>query len=171
MGLIMLLYPVFDAHHCVFRMLRILSAIPDADHELERIRIMDFYLVFPQMLTQVRFPKGFTKTRKALLRYNNSYNDVQDAHRTMIRMEPIQHAALSTLASHGLLDSERYRKQVVRRTNTPIPASLQQAVSEANDKEQQIIELFHGPLSQIGLYGFAGLKARTDLFEYRYDSV
>ena len=47
----MLVYhPAFDMHHCVFRMVRLLNRLPVGSCQVERMRILDFYLLFPSLI-------------------------------------------------------------------------------------------------------------------------
>lgn len=48
----MLIYhPAYDAYHCVFRMLLIAERVSGI--EVEKARILDFYLVFPGMVKKI----------------------------------------------------------------------------------------------------------------------
>ncbi|MBR1682035.1 MAG: hypothetical protein IJ700_01520 [Bacteroidaceae bacterium] len=43
--------PAFDLYHTIWRMAHILQCVgPDESYEVERMRIWDFYLLFPSML-------------------------------------------------------------------------------------------------------------------------
>ncbi|WP_373865834.1 ABC-three component system middle component 5, partial [Acinetobacter radioresistens] len=45
---------------------------PNDSIELERVFIIDFYLVFPSALSTIDFPKGFKKIKNVIL--NNNYS-------------------------------------------------------------------------------------------------
>lgn len=166
----MLIYhPAFDTHHCAFRLLRLLERLPKVPYPIEKIRILDFYLLFPSELVSVRFPQDALRFKKEFRRTSNPYERIEDPHRVFSRLEPIQLAALRTLASHGVIDQAQLSEGKALRSGSPIPASLARLIDTANTRFPAAIELLSGPLSAIDLYGKSGLKARTDLFEYRYD--
>ena len=44
----MIIYnPAFDIYHCVYRMISILSNLVNEKIEVDKLRILDFYMVFP----------------------------------------------------------------------------------------------------------------------------
>lgn len=50
-----------------------------------------------------------------------------------------------------------------------VPNSLQPIVDSAVTQHSDLLTLLTGEFAKIDLYGASGLKARTGLFEYRYD--
>lgn len=166
----MLIYnPAFDTHHCIFRLLRLLTALPDASYELERIRILDFYLLFPATLNRVRFPRAALRHKRAAIGDFNRYERIEDPRRILNRLEPYQLSALRYLAARELIDVAIFAEGRVRRSSVPIPSELTGMIAEANRVERELVALLTGPFRDVELYGASGLKARTQLFEYRYD--
>lgn len=166
----MLIYhPAFDIHHCTFRLLRILETLPRELHPADRIRILDFFLLFPGEIEDVRLPSSARDLRKSLDIYRNRYDRVLDKPLVFSRLEPVQAAALKTLAGHRLIDREQLGRGVVLRTEAPLPTSLQTAVSAAPDSDVAALLAVIVQLGSINPYGKSGLKGRTDLLEFRYD--
>jgi len=167
----MLIYhPAFDMHHCVFRILLLLSEMPESVYEIDRIKILDFCLLFPYHLQQVTFPTNARSYRKALP-HLNPYDKLEDPHRILHRLTPYQLTALNCLASYNLIDSELLSKGQVKRTNQKIPRELTIALEKAKQRDYGILSILIGPFALIDLYGPNGLKARTGLLEYKYDAV
>ena len=52
-----------------------------------------------------------------------------------------------------------------------LPAQLVRELESATAARTELLRLLTGPFKTIDLYGQDGLKARTGLFEYRYDPV
>lgn len=166
----MLLYhPAFDIYHAAFRLLRLLDKLPRSPHDLERIRILDFYLLFPNQIGDIKLPKEAIRFRKLLESPETPYAAIQDPRRIFSELEAYQMTALKLLASANLIDIRGLAEGKISRTDQPIPQKLSAAMNSSNDRSADLIELLAGPLSNIDLYGKSGLKARTDLFEYRYD--
>lgn len=166
----MLVYhPVFDIYHGVFRILQLLTKLPEAEIEIEQIRILDFYLLFPDQIANIRFPRDAVKYKKYLKKERKRYSKMNDPLAIYVRVEPYQIAALKYLASHNLIDADLLKKKKVRRTNKPINQDLMTAIDVSNEANQINLELLTGPLREIGLYGPNGLKARSKLSEYKYD--
>lgn len=86
-------------------------------------------------------------------------------------MENIQLSALKSLISYDLLDAEEFKDGKVKRTNKEITSPLLQRIKEANAENHNLITLITGPLASFNLYGHLGLKERTNLIEFKYDSI
>lgn len=168
----MLVYhPAFDMHHCVFRMVRLLNRLPQGDYHVERIRILDFYLLFPGQIPSFRFPRTLLSHRKTFTGKDNRYEQLADPYRIFLRLAPFQQEALGCLAAHCLIDPTRLAKGMVARTGSALPTRLRNTAEEADKITPTVIGLLTGPLMDVDLYGKDGLKARSDLFEYRYDPI
>lgn len=166
----MLVYhPAFDMHHCVFRMVRLLNRLPPGDYHVERLRILDFYLLFPGQIPSFRFPQPLVRQRKTFAGKDNRYEKLTDPYRIFLRLAPFQQEAIGCLAAHGLIAATRLAEGMVVRTGSALPARLRATAEEADSLSPAVIGLLTGPLMDIDLYGKDGLKARSDLFEYRYD--
>ncbi len=166
----MLIYhPAFDIYNCVFRMLQLLTHMKQEDVELDRLRIWDFYLTFPNEARNISFPstlselKGIFKKKES-----NPYEDLIDPKRIIERMKSFQLSALKCIASHGLIDSKSLSKNIVKRTEKPIPEELEKKFNELSIEKANIIKLIVG-FWELPLYGKLGLKDRTGLIEFKYD--
>jgi hypothetical protein len=165
----MLLYhPAFDIYHAIFRILRILESLPKQSIEIERLRIYDFYVLFPGELYKFRFPTALVKEKRRF-RSNNCYQIINDPKRLFFRLEPYQHCALKTLAARQFIDANLFLEGKVIRSDKELPRGLDTAIKTANEKPDSVINLLTGPFLNLDLYGNSGLKGRSDLFEYRYD--
>ena len=170
LGIDMLTYhPAFDFYHCIFRMLRLLERLPKTPHELVKLRILDFYLLFPSELKGFEFPRNI-QTKKRNFQKENIYERIEDPKRILMRLEPFQITACKSLCSHGLIDPKVFDEGKILRTSLPLPESLLAKIGESNLTEPEPIGLLTGPFNNIDLYGKSGLKKRSDLFTYRYDA-
>lgn len=166
----MLLYhPAFDIYHCIFRLLLLLSESYEKIYEIKQIRILDFYFVFPDQLAKVRFPKDARRYRKIIGDESSSYESIDNPQRIFLQLEPIQTAALNCLVSYGFIDSELYDQNKLMLTNKAIPSGLTEALEKTKSENEDLIDLLSGPFSKLELIGSQGLKARTNLLEFRYD--
>lgn len=164
----MLVYhPAFDIYNGAFRMLRILYFMKQSEVELDRIRIWDFYLTFPNEVSKITFPQDLIKLKKIFKdRQNNPYEDIMDPRKIAERMRPYQISALKYLVSHGLIDSERFLESIVKRTDKTLPKTLEKEIIDISTEQENIIKLVQG----FGKLTLWGLKERTGILEFRYDS-
>jgi len=166
----MLIYhPAFDIYNCVFRMLQLLSYMKQDEVEVDRLRIWDFYLTFPNEARNISYPSSLSELKNIFKKKApNPYEDLIDAKRIIERMKSYQLSALKCIASYDLIDSELLAKNIVRRTNNEIPAELSNKFNELTIEKQNIIKLIVG-FWELPLYGKYGLKNRTGLIEFKYD--
>jgi len=167
----MLIYhPIYDEYHCVFRILRLLEVVASKNIEVDRLRVLDFYLLFPSLLPRVKMPQSARKYRKMVHDTFGPYENIHDPYKVFIQLEPFQQGALCCLVSCGLLDASGLKQGFAKRTPKTLPAPLANSIRRANETDRDLIGLLAGPLFDLDFYGPDGLKARTGLMEYRYDS-
>jgi len=166
----MLVYhPAFDIYNCVFRMLQLMTSMKQNEVELDKLRIWDFYLTFPNEARKISYPSDLSELKKIFKsKQENPYEDLIDPKRIIERMKPYQISALKCIASYGLIDSKLLSKNVVTRTEKEIPQDLLSKFSDLTIEKSNIIKLLVG-FNELPLYGKMGLKYRTGLIEFKYD--
>jgi hypothetical protein len=167
-------HAAFDVFHAVFRQFKIREllkegfAVPE-----EQIRIVDFYLVFPSRLGNVRLPKDKIRFRKLLTKLSKirPYSELPEDSVLFSRMRPIQEAAFHTLSIADFSDRDARKIGVLKRTSKPTPQVIETHIAAWKAEEEETIELFRSMLTEFELLGENGLKSRSGLGEYRYDAV
>lgn len=137
--------------------------------EVDKARLLDFYLLFPSTIASIRLPSDLLEIRKVAKDIANVYHDPASPLSTFRDMRHIQGAALKCIAAAGLIDRGRYESGFVTRTTAAIPEALKNKVDEFLTARQPIADLLLDGLASIPLRGHDGLKHRTELMEYRYD--
>lgn len=147
-------------------MLQLLSMMEETEIELDKLRIWDFYLTFPNEARQITFPKDLFELKKIFKnKPDNPYEDLIDPKRIAERMNQYQLSALRYLASYGLVDNHLFQKNIIKRTDKELPKELQEKLLEINTEKENIIKLVKG----FNFLALRGLKERTGLLEFRYD--
>jgi hypothetical protein len=166
----MLIYhPAFDAYHATLRMLALLAF--DKGFDVEKARILDFYLAFPSAMLSMRLPAELSQVRAMLRQQENVYRDPVSAKRTFAEIRHVQMAAFGCLAAGGLIDSEKLEAGTVQRTQKPLPGALRSALNGFIENELPVLEVLTTKVAGIPTAGPNGLKDRSGLLEYRYDPV
>jgi hypothetical protein len=166
--------PAFDPLHAMYRALRIREG---ADSELRvprgLFRILDFYLLFPESLKDVRFRQKHRglKTRAMAIKRAPAYGPRPEDAVLFERMRPFQEAALDTLALHGFFVPEALADGWVEPGREALPPELDKRIRRINDDEAALIEALRVIAADYPLEGAGGLKDRTGLLEHRYDAV
>lgn len=150
-------------------MLQLLNYMKQSEVELDRLRIWDFFLTFPNEARNISYPNALTELKRIFKKKpENPYEDLIDSKRIIERMKPYQISALKCIASYGLIDSALFSKNIIKRTEKVIPKELLDRFNDLSDEKANILKLVVG-FNELPLYGKAGLKFRTGLIEFRYD--
>lgn len=165
----MLIYnPIYDLFHYTFRQLQILHHV-QSEIQIEKMRILDFYLTFPSEIVRIRLPKEAQSFRKYLRELENPYDLLLDKKRLFLKMEPYQVSASNFLSSLGLIESNLLEEGLIKKTSFYLPEELMSQIELRNKQNAQIINIITQILMKINLNGPDGLKARTNLMEHKYD--
>ncbi len=167
----MLIYnPTYDVYHGVFRVLRILETLEIKPYRIEFIRIADFYFLFPQLFSEIRMPNKYRKLKKQMADSKNNYNEVPN-HKGLLReLLKCQLMAIKSVAGAGLIDKDNFQKGIVIRSSKELPEKLFELIDLDKEHRGYINDVILA-LSEITLQGPNGLKARTNLMEFRYDII
>jgi len=167
----MLIYnQAYDLYHTIFRILQITEKTNDK-LEIDKLRILDFYLAFPTELLHLKAFRGFKKYEKYIKAKANKYERVIDRKRLFFKMEHIQTSAIKALISYGIFDADEYKNGRIKRTELNLSEDILKRLNEANKEDENLITLITGPLASMDLFGHLGLKVRTNLIDFKYDTV
>ncbi|HDL7428985.1 TPA: hypothetical protein PXN84_003222 [Yersinia enterocolitica] len=164
----MLIYhPAFDAYHCLFRMIALIDHVQCV--EVDKARILDFYLTFPSLVATIRMPPTLSYAKKTARLYSNVYHDPISPRSTFKDMYHIQNSALKCLVATGLIELKDFENGKIYRTDLEIPDALLLSMSVFLNKKKDVYDFILESLSSFHLTGRDGLKDRTNLMEFRYD--
>jgi hypothetical protein len=167
--------PAFDLYHSIFRMAHIVNRLEDGEwFEIDKVRIWDYYLLFPSKLYDLSIKQTEKEVREARKRWieknRNPYEYSGNNRKLFEWIKPVQVSALSCLVSCGILSKDDYLNDKVCVSNRE---ALRMFVEQAGD----LTATERNTLSFLGLFsrsmplsGANGLKARTDLLESKYDA-
>ncbi|WP_291152286.1 ABC-three component system middle component 5 [Flavobacterium sp. UBA7680] len=167
----MLVYhSAFDMYHCIYRLIQLLSNLKEEYVELERLRIWDYYLAFPNEMAKIRYEKGNKDIQNLFPKKYNPYEAVIDNRIIFEKMKPYQMTAIKTLASYGLIKKDYLTENRITKIDKILFDNLLKNYEPLSDREDNIIRIMTSYFYQMPLYGEKGLKDRTNLLEYRYDA-
>ena len=166
--------PAFDPYHSIFRMAHILLKMSEQKPvEIDRVRIWDFYLLYPVQLNHVSLKVDETEVREArrLLKLKETAFDYKGDIRKLFEwIRPIQVSALRCLVSCGILGRDEFESGRVRVAD---PGKLQDfigATGPLSVRESNILSFLSLCFGGMPLTGIYGMKYRTKLLESRYDA-
>lgn len=165
----------FDLYHTIFRFLQFLNRFDYGSLiEVERLRIWDFYFLFPSKIHEIRLKQNesdIRKLRKDFIRDSkNPYETISEDRKIFEKIKPYQLAALNCIASYGIIDKALLNQQRISIVNKDILNDFVNSFEELSAKERNIISLMTSHFYQVSLFGTDGLKSRTNLMESKYDA-
>ena len=164
-------HPAFDSYHCAFRILLLLESMNKPVVEVDKIRIWDFYFLFPQEVKNITFTSSILALKREFQIDSNPYDKLLDPKRIFERMKPYQMAALKHLAAYGFIDPQELSKSLIKRTDKPLPKELNPNMEALDSQQLSVIKLLQSPFNDIKFLGLKGFKDRTKLLDARYDQT
>lgn len=167
-------HPAFDLYHAVYRMILLLTHFKrDKYVEIERLRIWDYYMLFPNRMSKIKISRA-DHDIKTLIRdliathCDNPYERIYDDKKMFEKIKPYQMTAIKCLASYGIINKDYLSLNKVSIISEDI--LKQYAEIQPSPQEHNAIGLLTSFFYLMPLYGPNGLKARTQLIESRYDA-
>lgn len=168
----MLLYhPAQDANHCVFRTLLLLEHSVHENIDFDLYRLLDFYVLFPHLLKHIKpLPTELRAYKHLLSEIPEPFESMRNTKRIMYEIESIQTVAIHNLLAKRLLDIDSYKLNQLQRTTEPIPSELLAAIQSTELAQKEWFRVIANELPAINFGGKNGLKKRSGLMEFRYDT-
>ncbi|WP_423740513.1 ABC-three component system middle component 5 [Flavobacterium columnare] len=165
----------FDYYHCIFRIIHLLTHFKRNEYvELDRLRIWDFYLLFPEQVFEIRLKRNESDIKALMKKYikkkNNPYNEVYNNKKVFEKIRPYQMTAINCLASYGIIDKELLKENRVSIISEELLTKYSNNFIQISDKEKNVIAIMTSHFANISMFGPDGLKNRTKLMESKYDS-
>lgn len=164
-------HPAYDANHCVFRTLLILEHTVHEVIDLELYRLLDFYILFPHLLKHIcPLPAELRAYKRLLSKIPDPFESMLNTKRIMYELESLQTVALHNLLAKQLIDIDSFKSKQIRRTSEAIPPDLSAAIQSSEQAQNEWFRMVVNELPLINFGGKNGLKKRTGLMEFRYDT-
>jgi hypothetical protein len=168
----MLIYDyALDPYHCAIRILTICT-YGNAEKRLfqvDSVRILDYFLVYPSKLASSRLPLEHKSIRKQVRDIENPYRHSPGKRAAFERMKSIFHAASSGLGAAGMIDIDLLERGILKLNPNNIPPEMESAVHRFKARQSTVGNFILAVLSAYPVNGADGLKNRSGLLEYRYD--
>lgn len=163
--------PQNDIYYGIFRFLSILIRDSSKEYNIDLFKILDFYLLFPNFIPDIRVTNELLKDKNKFKQYKNAYAVEGNQKQIFNKLNKIQDKIIEILVSKNILNIAKIKIGIISlNPNIDIPFFLLQQIEVKNHENYNIFE-FLTKLSTLPFYGEDGLKDRTGLMEYRYDGV
>ena len=162
---------MYDPYHCALRLASILVDCPLPEIEWERLRLLDFYVTFPHLLTSLRLPQALRSRKGGLRSVPAPYESLPTPKRLFFQLCTIQDTAAKLLAAGGILDRGAFLNGRIALATGELPSQLGELLKSLQFRSSEWYALVTQELSRVPLYGRNGLKDRSGLMEFRHDPV
>ncbi len=166
--------PAFDLYHSIFRIAHILRKMEERKrYEIDCVRIWDFYMLYPNKLSNVLLKvdeKELREARKLLKLKETSYDYKGDIRKLFEWIKPFQLSALGCLVSCGILDKDAFEVGYVEVVNLDMLDTFVNKAGDISVHEKNVLHFLSFLFSGMPLTGVYGMKHRTKLMESKYDA-
>ena len=166
--------PAFDPYHAAFRVLRLSSLLSECEPiERDRFRILDFLLAFPFFIEQVKLKSEDRRFRAVSKKYHYliPFADLPERSVLFQYMELPHRSAVDTFLRVGILSEDVQNGRISIKKSPDFSLELNQRIQELNDSQSDLMDVLRSFCCDYEFLGSDGLKARTGLMEFRYDSI
>lgn len=165
----------FDLYHTVYRMMKLLAYFKnDGLIEIDRLRIWDYYLLYPNKMDKIRLKNNERDVKKVIrnfiLKKDNPYEMVINDRKMFEKIKPYQMTAIKCLASYGIINKDYLQENRISSINKDIFADYDDDFKNLSIQEENAIKLLTSHFYQVSMFGIDGLKSRTGLLESKYDA-
>ena len=168
-------HQAYDLYHTVYRLLQLLTYF-DRDNtvELDRLRIWDFYLLFPEKMYGIKLKREEKDISDIIKQYipkrDNPYEILLDNRKTFEKIKPYQLTALKCLASYGIVQKDLLNESKVNVVSKNLLQDYTSKFEPLSIREVNVIHLLTSHFYLMPMSGPFGLKERTKLLESKYDA-
>jgi hypothetical protein len=157
-------YASRDPYHCIFRMIRLMTA-KDEPIPLEQLRILDMFLMFPVLLHRLSLPVDI-KERFRQLKVTtpaNFFVRLPGTASVWQDLQLYQSTALKRLTGLGILKRDALRDHYASLDTTMVPDEIMTQAKAQNELAQPLIRLLVDDVASLPMTGKNGLVKRAGL--------
>ena len=164
-------HPATDFYHCWLRVSSILNSCGHTTIEVDRMRIMDFFVSFPRDILRCSIPQSHAReVRRFIKDLKPGYEDETSVRQIFPHMTVIQRQVFLDMVAKGVVAKDKFRDGLLSLSEPNQIPALAGAVAELwQGRNEPWFKALVSALMAIPLNGPDGLKDRTGMLEYRYD--
>lgn len=157
-------YASRDPYHCIFRMVRLMTA-KDEPMPLEQLRILDMFLMFPPLLHRLSLPANIKERFRALgiPTPANSFVRLPGIASVWQELQIYQTTALKRLTGLGLLKRDALRDRYASLEKTMVPAEIVKQAADQNAADKALVAFLVRDVASLPLTGRDSLTRRAGL--------
>jgi hypothetical protein len=151
-------------------MLLVLETSVHKTFEWDTFRLMNFYLIFPHFLKEIRpLPTQLRNYRAALNGIPESYVEVPNAKRALFDLGVLQVMAANHMAAKRYINIDFQMTNSVSRKEYSLSPELTRCIESDPIRKNTWFKMIVDELPLLDPRGKGGLKKRSGLMEFQYD--
>lgn len=157
-------YASRDPYHCIFRMVRLMTA-KDEPMPLDQLRILDMFLMFPPLLHRLSLPANIKEHFRALgiPAPANSFVRLPGTASVWQELQLYQTTALKRLTGLGLLKRDALLDRYASLEKNMVPPEIIKQAIEKNAAEKVLVSFLVNDVASLPLTGRDSLTKRAGL--------
>ena len=106
-------HPLHDLYHCIYRITGLIQFLPDKEFSDIRLKIYDYYLLFPHELKKITLPRHLQKYKRL---GENKYYYPEVNKSVFFELNGIQDEALRLIGTYGIIDLKLFiNKDIIKK--------------------------------------------------------
>jgi hypothetical protein len=168
----MLIYhPMFDPYHGALRLVATLMDSGQGQMEWERLRLLDYLVVFPHRLLTLKLPQQLRSAKSLFKSIPQPYENFPSAPQLFFQLGEIQESAGRLLVGRDLLDRNAILNGTAQLIESDALSRVQELVQRLSHRSADWYKFVVEQLRDLPLQGKNGLKERSGVMEFRHDPV
>lgn len=154
----------------MYRFISIAKLLPKEQFSFTRLRIYDFFFLFPHLASDISFPraKGVAQIKKQANCFQKPYERLPDKKRLFSEISDYHIQALQILKAKNIFNAN---DDILSLGDNFFVESIQNLVNDNAYINNDYFSQLMNALENVDISGENGLKERTGLMEFRYDAV
>ena len=165
-GVMVIYHPAYDVHHCVYRVLNLLSSVDDHEISKDALRLMDFYYLYPHLLKTINLPRPLSRYKKIISETPDPFEITPNPRSLFYELSRIQDSAMLALQQKSMI---KLTAGTVALFMDSLPSNLLESFKGDTFANSELFRGLVDAFPQIKLEGKNGFKSKSGLMEYRYD--
>ena len=159
-------HPAYDVHHCVYRVLNLLSSVDDHEISKDALRLMDFYYLYPHLLKTINLPRPLSRLKKIISETPDPFEVTPNPRSLFYDLSRIQDSAMLALQQKSMI---KLTASTVALFADSLPTNLLESFKDDTFANSELFRGLVDAFPQMKLEGKNGFKCKSGLMEYRYD--
>lgn len=161
--MIRLWHPMRDAHHCTYRLIALLLAVPTNSIAVAKLSFLDLFYLFPQYLRNIT-PNSDAVARKRGLKLPKNKDEfvhVPDIRLVYRDVQQYQKVAMNRMVGRGILEASEYKAETAALVLEAIPEALKVHIEDRSKNSTELLSYIANDIADLPMDGPKSILRQT----------